>query len=161
MTDTTSLQVDVYHCPFGQLAAVALTLQQFGETAIGDTGSRFKGEVSRGESEGIALRLRERAPGASWVMRQDPVADELGVLHAYRPRSGLYTAACDARGNILMTQSDLDQWLAKQAGIAPADTPAGELWPCLHDSLSVLLGRPWLDDWERALHAAGEMAGAR
>lgn len=56
-------------------------------------------EMSCGSADEYAGNLMEAAPGASFVLWEDPAYQWLGDLRAYAPDLGLFAAQCDADGN--------------------------------------------------------------
>ena len=67
--------------------------------------------------------LREQAPGASWLLWEDPFEGSLGSLHAHTPELGDFDAECGGGGQVLFT---LDEVRA---------------------ALAAAMGHPWITEW--------------
>ena len=134
MSDRVSLQVWVWDCPRAERASVAEALSGYVEAEFEgqislDTGWLVLGrryinnEIPRGSARVLAGILREQAPGASWLLWEDPFEGSLGSLHAHTPGLGDFDAECDGRGQVLFT---LDE---------------------VHVALAAAMGQPWIAEW--------------
>ena len=150
----TRLTVHLYDCPLWQHAAAAQVLAHHslhdGRVPL-DTATPFVRDTApAGSGAGyVASALLGAAPGASFVLWEDPTGSALGGLQAYAPRLGRFTAACDSNGEVVFT---LDQVLAviERTTLSHGTDIAA--------SMQYAMGRPWMDDWGRCLEAMREAA---
>jgi len=157
MGDRTCHQVYVYDCPKDQVRAVQEALEDYGweESPKGGRISAieryFADELSCGTSGDIATALREAAPGASFVVWEDPKYEWLGEMHAYTPALGEYGAQCDSYGRPVFGWDEITPVL-DEAAQAGEDARA---------ALAKAMGRPWLDEWDARRAAAEKQRQAR
>jgi len=157
MGDRTCHQVYVYDCPKDQVRAVQEVLEgYFWEQ--GPRGGRISAcepylasEITCGTSDEIAAKLMKAAPGASFVLWEDPKYEWLGSVSAYTPELGVFSAECDANGQPVIHYQTAAQVITEAAG-AGADVLA---------AFARAMGRPWLDEWGTARDAEAERRKAR
>jgi hypothetical protein len=105
--------------------------------------------------------LREAAPGASFVLWEDPAYEWLGTLYAYAPDLGVFTAECDQDGTVVLSQDVTLQAVrgatdAVRAALEGIQGPAGseERARAAVDAVLAELdraaGKQWIDRWEQA-----------
>lgn len=134
MSDRVALQAWVWDCPDAERAGAVEALSGYvdaefeGQTSL-DTGwlvlgrSYFSEATPRGSAAELAGILREQAPGAAWLLWEDPFEGSLGSLHAHTPGLGDFDAECDGHGQVLFTFNDV------RAALAAA------------------MGQPWITEW--------------
>lgn len=109
MGDRTNAQITVYACPPEQVQAVLGIIENYlgyndwgdydGRSGVLHLGGCFGAhEVSCGSSDEIAKQMIQDAPGAAFIVNEDPYADWLGSVNVYTPELGWYSAECDANG---------------------------------------------------------------
>ena len=134
MSDRVALQAWVWDCPPAERASAGEALSKYVEAEFEgqislDTGWLVLGrryitnEIPRGSARELAGILREQAPGASWLLWEDPFEGSLGSLHAHTPGLGDFDAECDGGGQVLFT---LDEVRA---------------------ALAAAMGQPWIAEW--------------
>jgi hypothetical protein len=155
MRDRTWFRVHVYACPDDQIEAVAKLLlddeglaYEYVDVDVGDNGVSLNDPLTAAEwptdhsIEPLAVKLREAAPGASWVMWTDPASADPGQLCAYVPELGPYgPAACNAGGDVLFT---LAQVVAAIEQITRPAALSGQVALAVYEAM----GGPWEYDWE-------------
>jgi hypothetical protein len=158
VTDRTWFRVHVYACPDDQFEAVAKLLLDDEGLAyeyvdvdvddIADAGVSLNDPLTAAEwptehsIEPLAVKLREAAPGASWVMWTDPSSGGLGQLCAYAPELGPYgPVACDAGGDVVFTLAQVVT--AIEQGTRPGEA-SGQGALVVYEAM----GGPWKYDWE-------------
>ena len=141
MSDRTSFQVHVYACPEDQReAALGALTEAMGEPDEGEPGELEMMtcyEISVGTGADLSAELVKVAPGASFLMWEDPAYQWLGDLYAYTPELGMFTCACDADGTPVMNASQVTRVIEATGGNAEQITEA----------IYKAMGDPWLDDW--------------
>jgi Protein of unknown function (DUF3145) len=153
MRDYTSFQAYVYACPEKQRAAAHRVLTQEYRltleaevTAPGQL-SLTKAYTARdfccGCAPDVAGALRDAAPGASFVLWEDPAETWLGDLYAYTPALGEFNAECDCGGNPAWTPEAVKQAITQIMAATPS--PSAET---LLAELDSHMGVPWLADWQ-------------
>jgi len=132
MSDRTSLQVFVYACPESEREAMLAVIDQHGGWDEGDSaeGRWTDYEACCGSADTIARALSHDAPGASFLLWEDPAYQWLGSLEAYTPELGSFSGECTSEGTVVARYQDV------------AGKTAHEL--------SRLYGLAWFDDWQRA-----------
>ena len=141
MGDRTPHQVYLYNCPPDQAQAATEALAQYtwDEEPAGDgigDGAYACYEKSCGTSGEIAAALTAAAPGASFVLWEDPAYDWLGDVHAHTPALGAFTASCDANGQPVYTRAEVIAMMREAA--------SGE---DVFTFMDRKMGGPWLADW--------------
>jgi hypothetical protein len=146
MSDRVALQAWVWDCPNTERAGVTEALSGYvdaefeGQISL-DTGwlvlgrCYFTDEIPRGSAAELAGILREQAPGASWLLWEDPFEGSLGSLHAHTPGWGTSTqnATATARSSSPSTKFTPPwppPWASpgSRSGPRAAATPAGPSW---------------------------------
>jgi hypothetical protein len=153
-------QAYIYSCPGDQHQAALDVLDGHGlrleyanepEGQLGPDTRYMDQEVPVGTSNDLTKALIEKAPGASFVVWEDPSTEGLGGLHAYTPAlghfGGEYGADCTRDGQVVF--ADI------MAAIASEDARANGI----DQAPGQAMGRPWLDDWEHARAAARGVTG--
>lgn len=134
MSDRVAVQAWVWDCPNADRAVVVGALAGYVDAEFANEigletgwlvlGRRyFTEEISRGSARELAGLLREQAPGASWLLWEDPFEGSLGSLHAHTPALGDFDAECDGGGQVLFTLAEA------RAALAAA------------------MGEPWITEW--------------
>jgi hypothetical protein len=159
MAYSTILQCYIYACPEDQRAAAAEVLSDLDigwEPGSGETGSPAgppalsltepytDHAASCGTADDLAAELTRAAPGASFVLWEDPAYSWLGSLQAYTPALGAFSADCDADGNVVFTIGEVTHVLRENAGDADHNVNA----------MRNAMGVPWTDDWQAACSAS-------
>lgn len=113
-------------------------------------------EMSCGSAQEYGNRIMEAAPGASFVLWEDPKYEWLGDLVAYAPDLGVYSSECDANGTPVKFPSELREIVAGardavQSALDPVMTLTGDAERA-RIAVDVILaeidkatGRAWLD----------------
>jgi len=146
MSDRTNLQCYIYACPDDQkqAAADALSEMQLNWGCADATPRELvlnqpytEDQARCGSAEELAAELREAAPGASFVLWEDPAYEWLGSLQAYTPELGEFAGECDADGQVVAVLAGILAEIDKVAGDAAA----------IRAALHRAMGGPWFDDW--------------
>lgn len=140
MSDRTYMRTYVYVCPASQRHAALEVLRPNaapGERLILDEPYAEEDFPCGGSAE-LAELLAVAAPGASFVMWEDPGTVSPGELHARAPGLGAFSGDCTAAGDVVLT---LDE-------ILEVTGSAGSL-PVARAALHRRMAGPWLDDWAR------------
>ena len=122
-------------------------------------------EISCGSADEYATALIKAAPGASFVLWEDPAYQWLGSLRAYAPDLGEYAAECDANGIVTLTPEEIRQAVsgatdAVQSALDPIvrlDSDAERARVAVATILAEIdraTGKPWFDRWHSAALAA-------
>lgn len=158
MGDTTTFQAYVYHCPADQVDAALAELEAYDLQV--NWGSRktpgrlelaepyTSHDIGVGAASDIASALIEEAPGCCFVLWEDPKYEWLGSLYAYTPELGLFSAACDAGGQPVLTRSEIAQLIA-DASEGLSARQGGTMLRQITEALGAATGEPWFADWER------------
>jgi hypothetical protein len=137
MSDRTYMRTYIYACPDDQQAAALAVLRPddgpAGRLVLDEPYE--EPEVPCGYSADLASTLAAAAPGASFVMWEDPGWGSLGELHARAPELGGFTGECTA-GGVLLTLDEILEILDGAGSLRAAR--AG-----LHRRMA----GPWMDDW--------------
>lgn len=152
MGDRTNLQVFIYKCPEDQCEAAATLLGDMdidwgsvphvpGTLTLSHPYTRY--ETSCGTADSLAAELREAAPGASFVLWEDPAYEWLGSIQAYTPELGAFGAECTEGGEVVFT-------FAQVADVIAASPTARS---AVRAQLRKAMGGPWLDDWHAHINA--------
>jgi Protein of unknown function (DUF3145) len=153
MPERTSFQAYVYSCPEDQRQAAHRVLTQdyrlglaWAETAPRQL-SLTRPYTARvclcREASDIAAAMREAAPGASFVLWEDPAETWLGDLYAYTPELGEFNAECDCDGNPAWTPEAVKHAISQITAATPS--PSAET---VLAELDKHMGAPWLADWQ-------------
>lgn len=145
MSDHTAYQLYVYECPdpVEQLAIVKVINDHelLDDWMGGDVPQTLElghnyvdNEKSVGQTADIASDLIEAAPGATFVIWEDPNHEWLGSVCMYAPDLGRYDAECDADGNPVFEISSLLEKADQQATVGD-----------FREQLEKLGGKPWQD----------------
>lgn len=113
-------------------------------------------EMSCGSADEYHARLMEAAPGASWVLWEDPKYEWLGSMNAYAPDLGEYGSECDANGQPVKFPGELREIVAGcrdavQVALDPVtelDADADRAQLAINVVLAAIdhaTGRAWLD----------------
>lgn len=161
MGDYTSFQCYIYACPEDQQAAAAAVLDEsdltldWGATQPSGQLSRTDActahQITLGTAGKIAARLREAAPGCSFVLWEDPASEWRGSLEAYTPALGAFSADCDSDGVVVCTLTEAIQVIrdATDHTLVIDGKPAG-YWAAQETLLAAFgkaMGGPWFSDW--------------
>ena len=133
--ERTYLRCYVYACPEEERDAAA-TAMEFANMEAPEDGPWVNEDAPVDSAARLAAALREAAPGASWVLWEDP-AGGTGTLCARTPKLGDFSASCDGGGCVLLTHDEISKVIA-QAGTAGIAIAA---------AFDRAMGKPWMDDW--------------
>lgn len=152
----TYLHCHVYDCPEDQRNAARAALAgwaPWGQKEEGDPESPLDGRTARGNVPcdtvpDIAAALRKAAPGASWVIWEEPSDDSPGPGRsiAFTPALGEHEGECDASGDLLLSRSEFEALRSRHPGNA------------LITAIDHALGGPWEDHYSARVYAAHEPA---
>lgn len=81
------------------------SIESVGLVTVGDR--YLNPDMSCGSADTYADNLMEAAPGASFVLWEDPKYEWLGDLRAYAPDLGPYAAECDANGTPVLSPGEI------------------------------------------------------
>jgi hypothetical protein len=142
--DCTYIQLHIYDCPPGQQeAARDAIVAVFGG---GDDGGRLLMDEDYtcedagypySALEDLAQELATVAPGASFSMWDEP-GDGAGVLRAYTPERGHFSAPCDHGGTVVLGRDAILAAVRKAAAVPGAPTVAE-----LEQAVADATGAPW------------------
>lgn len=153
MPDLTNFQIHVYACPHEQQPAVLALLEEH-DLCIGcDSARPPRAPLSLtsqygangftvGDGAGIARRLREAAPGCSFMAWEDPAYEYPGSVEAYAPALGAYSGSCDGAGLTVLTFSEIAAVVAALPGDVTRDG--------ILAALAAATGDAWYRDWAGA-----------
>lgn len=155
MSDRTGFRAYVYDCPEDQREAALTVLAEdyalgvdWTDQPAGDldlTSAYTADEITCGSAQEIAKALREAAPGASFILWEDPKYEWLGDLYAHTPALGEFTAECAESGEPVLNREQVTKVINDAAKDAPG-TPGGML-RVIRDAINRAMGGPWFDDW--------------
>ena len=116
MGDRTAFQCTIDACPEDQREAVREILDEYADhldwtdalpAELSLDRQYTAHEVSLGTAQEITGRLTKAAPGAAFLLWEDPAYQWLGDVYAHTPELGTFTAACDADGNPVYTREQI------------------------------------------------------
>lgn len=115
MSDRTSWQMRIVACPDKtELARLRDILDEY-VYGLSDPltvpAELSEDEVVCGTVGELTQPIVEAAPGATWIMWEDPKYEWLGDVAVYTPELGLYTQACDSDGNPVFTDLEIESVL--------------------------------------------------
>jgi hypothetical protein len=90
-------------------------------------GEWYTANFTCGSAVNLSTELINHAPEVAFTVYEQPAYEWVGTICTYVPELGLFTAACDANGDVLLTQKDV---------LALESQP--------HDVRHMELGVPWL-----------------
>lgn len=161
MSGHTSFQCYIYACPEDQQAAAVGVIDEYGLSLewgaprpagqLSLTDGYTADQVTLGTAGKMAARLREAAPGCSFVLWEDPKYEWHGVLEAYTPALGAFSADCDQDGVVVCTLTEAIQIVrdATDHELVIDDKPGG-YWVAQEAVLAAFgkaMGGPWFSDW--------------
>lgn len=161
MSDRTNLQAYVYDCPEDQRTAAHDVLA--GDYGLGlDWDARKPGsgagdelnmteaytddQMRVGSAREVAEALREAAPGASFVLWEDPAYEWLGDVFAYTPKLGMFSAPCDANAVPMFTGEQMRK-LVSEATADVGASAGGIMLRKIREAIDLATGAPWFADW--------------
>jgi hypothetical protein len=152
MPDTTNLQLTVRAAPPEQHQAILKVINAYGlgqdwdsapdegyaELELGVQYTDSQGVV--GHADQIAAELIAAAPGASFIVWEDPAYEWLGVVSVYTPELGLFEADCDADGIPQFSSQAILAFLDRVEQTTPQATVAD-----VRAAIERATGKPWFD----------------
>jgi hypothetical protein len=151
MPDTTPLQLTVHAAPPEQHPAILKVINGYGlgqdwasvapeevftELELGVQYTDDQGVV--GHASAIASELVAVAPGASFIVWEDPAYEYLGEVCIYAPQLGLYRADCDADGEPQLSSQTILAILDRVEQATPQAIVAD-----VRTAIDQATGRPW------------------
>jgi hypothetical protein len=162
MRDTTSFQAYVYTCPEDQRHAAHRVLAHDYRLGLAwDEPAPARLSLTKpyterefftcGLAADVASYLHDAAPGASFILWENPAETWLGDLHAYTPELGEFNAECDCDGNPAWTPEAVKHALSQIMAAVPSPSAATVL-----AELDKHMGVPWLADWQAHRNEAAD-----
>jgi hypothetical protein len=167
MPDTTPLQLTVHAAPPDQHPAILKVTNGYGlgqdwgsvapeqlltELELGVPYTDDQGVC--GHASEIAVELVAGAPGASFIVWEDPAYQWLGVVCIYTPELGLYEQDCDADGEPQLSGQAILAVLDRVEQATPEATLAD-----VRAAIDQATGRPWFQALTAAAGGSGEADG--
>jgi Protein of unknown function (DUF3145) len=158
MSDTTNLQLTVHAAPPEQHQAVLKAINAYGlgqdwasvapadgftELELGVQYTDGLGVV--GHASQLAAELIDAAPGASFIVWEDPAYEWLGTVCAYTPELGAYEAESDANGVPQLSGAAILTLLDAVERATPQATVAD-----VRAAIDRATGKPWFDALNQA-----------
>jgi hypothetical protein len=149
MAGHSPFRVFIYACPASERPAAQAVVTSRGlrpDWGAEDDGGQLTlifpyaaEELTADAGPDLCRALRKAAPGASFVMWQDPwTAGDPGDLIAYAPALGIFGGRCDGGGDVVLSFAEIWSVLSSPAGRAD---PAA--------ALAHAAGEPWAEDYRR------------
>jgi hypothetical protein len=149
LMERTYLRCYLYACPEGEreAAAEAMDYENMSEPNLANEAEAWvNDDALAGSADHLADALRDAAPGASWVLWEDPVTD-IGTLCARTPELGDFSASCTGGGDVVLTHDQVadvidaaaNEWRTQESALAMA--------AAIQVAVDRAMGVPWMKDW--------------
>jgi hypothetical protein len=142
--ERTYLRCYLYACPEGERDAAATAMDY--ENMSESDGAWVNSDASSDSSASLASALRDAAPGASWVLWEDPVTDT-GMLYARTPELGDFSATCNGGGDVVLTHTEVSEVIDKVASEWKGHGGALTMAAAITAAVDRAMGIPWMNDW--------------
>lgn len=152
----SDFRVYIYDCPADERgAAEALLIDEHrlslnwgdGDPRPLDLVQPYTADDPPGDIEHFAQVLAEVAPGASFVMWDEPDTNGSGVIAARTPALGMFTGICDPSGDPVLTLSDITE-ITRTASAGISAHAGGKMLRSVTGALDRAAGGPWFRDWQ-------------